>query len=51
MLSIFLTLGVPTSGGHTVYFDEENNLYKSVQFQHGQFQVQLFWKVLHAGEY
>ena len=51
MLSVFVTLSAPTSGGHTVYFDEENKLCKSVQFQHGQFQIGPFERVLHAGEY
>ena len=51
MLSVFVTLSAPTSGGHTVYFDEENKLCKSVQFQHGQIQVEPFEKVLHTGEY
>ena len=50
MVSISVTLGKPTSGEHTVYFDEENNFCKSVQFKHGQFQVGPFEKVLHAGE-
>ena len=48
MVSISVTLGKPTSGKHTVYFDEENNFCKSVQFKHGQFQVGPFEKVLHA---
>ena len=28
MVSIFATLGAPTSEGNTIYFDEENNLCK-----------------------
>ena len=51
MVSIFVTLGALTSGGYTIYFDEENNLCKSFQFQYGKFQVEPFEKVLHAGKY
>ena len=51
MVSIFATLGSPTSGGHPVYYYDENNLCRSVQFQYEQFQVGKFKIVLHAFEY